>query len=85
MEKGAVMGLKITGPDKGKIPRLISLVLSCDGDHGLLEPPTVRYDDQGDGYIGMHDRAIAAGWSETSERVLCPQCRRGGKGGQSDD
>ncbi len=66
------MGLTIAGPDTGPIPRQTILVFECDGDHGLLPRPR-RLEDQGS-YIEQHARMIAAGWSETSLRILCPEC-----------
>lgn len=79
------MGLRITGPDRGPIPRRCRLVLTCDGNHGLMSPPTRTWQSDETGYIGAHSAAIAEGWSETSERVLCPDCMRGKKVKVEDD
>ena len=44
----------------------------CDGDHGLFPAPTIQSSAD---YKTAHHSFIAAGWSETPERVLCPECK----------
>lgn len=46
----------------------------CDGDHGLFPGPEISSSDD---YVAAHHSFIAAGWSETPMRVLCPECRGG--------
>ncbi len=45
----------------------------CDRSHGLFPIPTIRSTAD---YVTAHRSFIAAGWSETPERVLCPECKR---------
>ena len=68
------MGLAIVADETMPVPRIITLTLTCDGDHGFLPPPILTFQDAD--YVRDMSRAIAAGWSETPERILCPDCRR---------
>lgn len=70
------MGYSFTGPDDGPIPRMVFLRFTCDGDHGSLPAPAL-VSDGAESYIEFHHRAIIAGWSETSLRILCPECKKG--------
>lgn len=68
------MGIKISG-EPFAVP---TLELTCDGDHGLF--PAVARFHHGDGFIGEHRLAMAAGWLErqgSQGRLwLCPECSR---------
>jgi hypothetical protein len=69
------MGILISGEETGPYPRRSWLILTCDGDHGLLPAVSQRFDQ--DGYIAQHAAAMRAGWKETHDRgriFLCPEC-----------
>lgn len=49
-------------------PLPVALVLTCDGDHGLmLLPPTEQRFEHPLGYIAMHAMAMRAGWIERQD------------------
>jgi hypothetical protein len=39
------------------VPRPVTMILTCDGDHGLFEPPSAEF--------ATYDAAMRAGWKET--------------------
>jgi hypothetical protein len=65
------MGILIRAVDpRQPVPRDVEIILTCDGDHGLMPPPRGRFE--------YYDGAMAAGWKETyrDDRrcFLCPAC-----------
>jgi hypothetical protein len=49
------------------------IVLTCDGDHGLLPQPQFEVLDD---YPTARAAATAAGWRETAgpRQIFCPEC-----------
>jgi hypothetical protein len=70
------MGLKLTGPDKGPIPRKVFLELTCDVEHAFFGAPTIKLDlDKVGGYIVARSMVRKKGWKISGEgRVFCPSC-----------
>lgn len=67
------MSLRLFSPDPSQpIPRRVALELTCDGDHGLFPPEPARFDQAG--FIAQYAAAMAAGWLDRQEFVLCPDC-----------
>lgn len=67
------MGMVLIADRAKPIPYPITLLVSCDGDHGFL-PTTVAFPaDEGH----PRDSAMRSGWKFDGEgRVLCPHCAR---------
>jgi hypothetical protein len=68
------MGLVLRADESAAPPRPVSMVLTCDKDHGLFPSPILWVDVS----VG-HPRDIAAshGWKITADGpVLCPGCAR---------
>lgn len=69
------MGMTLLADRSKPIPYPITLLVSCDGDHGFLPTNAVFAANAAD----EHTRAPAmrSGWKFDGEgRVLCPRCAR---------
>lgn len=53
-------------------PYPVSITVTCDGDHGLFDPPRETFDCTD---CHPYDRPRAAGWKFKDSRVYCPECR----------
>jgi hypothetical protein len=73
-EEETLMGYGLIAVD-GSEPRRITLVVSCDGDHGFL-PATASFDATTS--ANPRGPAIEAGWRITADgEVFCPHHAKG--------
>jgi hypothetical protein len=69
----------IVADDSKPPPRPVFATFTCDGEHGLLAPPTLRVElfPQGAEAVDGWSAAVKRGWSVTPGGTLCPACRGG--------
>lgn len=56
------------------IPYPVMLIVTCDGDHGLLPAPVAEFDAS---HGHPRDPALRSGWKFSPDGlVMCPDCAR---------
>lgn len=67
------MGLKLFCPDETQEPpRSVTMVVVCNGDHGLFDTATAEFPDVH--YLAARRELSRLGWRIAAGKVLCPEC-----------